>query len=142
MTLHRGLYDTLVTSSLARAIESGNDIAQISRLPNDEIADRVAEALSRQMRAILEMVAGEGDARQLRQLDLVNTLLGRVRDDNPRIAAEVDPVSLPVEILRGVYGTERPAYGGPQTGLSAPWLFTAGKGTPTLLNELRLEAAA
>ena len=30
----------------------------------------------------------------------------------------------------------------PHTGLSASWLFTAGKGTPSLLNELRRELGA
>src|SRR5690606_36539033 len=30
----------------------------------------------------------------------------------------------------------------PETGLTAPWLFTAGKGTPSLLSELRRELAA
>ena len=30
----------------------------------------------------------------------------------------------------------------PQIGLSAPWLFTAGKGTPSLLSELRRELGA
>ena len=44
-------------------------------------------------------------------------------------------------MLRAIHrGTVVPEW--PQTGLALPWLFTAGKGSPSLLYELRRELAA
>lgn len=143
MTLKRGLYDLLSTESVARSIaSSANDTAAITAPSVDETSGRVADGVSRQLRAILDEITGERDAKHLAQLDLVNSLLRRVREDYPRLAEGVDQFEAPAQVLRAIYAAGANPPIAPQTGLDAPWLFTAGKGTPSLLNELRLEAAA
>ena len=143
MTLKRGLYDLLTTDALSRAIAaSPYDLAEITPLSADGSTERLIDGLSRQLRAILDDVTGVGDDRQFAQLTLINSLLHTVREEHPRAAAEVDSIKAPAHVLRAIYGPGATAPTAPQTGLSAPWLFTAGKGSPSLLNELRLEAAA
>ncbi len=52
-----------------------------------------------------------------------------------------DLLAQPLQVLRAIHrGTVAPEW--PQTGLALPWLFTAGKGSPSLLYELRRELAA
>ena len=143
MSLKRGLYDLLTTDAVARSIGSSDpDLAELTPLSADESTDRVVDALGRQLRAILDDIAGDVSDRQLAQLALVNSLLRSVREYHPRAAETVDPIEEPAQVLRAIYGPGTSAPSAPHTGLSAPWLFTAGKGSPSLLNELRLEAAA
>lgn len=47
----------------------------------------------------------------------------------------------PLQVLRAVHPGGQPLQW-PETGLALPWLFTAGKGSPSLLHELRHELAA
>jgi DNA or RNA helicases of superfamily II len=143
MTLKRGLYELLTTDGIARSLaESSHDLAELTPLSVDETTDRVVDGLSRQLRAILDDITGHRDDRQLAQLALVNSLLRKVRQDHPRSAEAVDLIQAPAEVLRAIHAPGTASPFAPQTGLSAPWLFTAGKGSPSLLNELRLEAAA
>jgi superfamily II DNA or RNA helicase/HKD family nuclease len=79
-------------------------------------------------------------------LALINGLLGRLRrllrragasDD----ASQIHTLALPGRVLRQVGRPDLDMLG-PDSGLLAPWLFTAGKGSPALLHELRRELAA
>ena len=145
LPLPDGLYDLLVTQGIA----DGVDAERMTLVELDQGApDRFAEAVSRQLSRILEEVDGEDSERALKQLDIVNELLvhlrerisnhGRTRD----LATVIQLFARPPRLLTSVHqpGLHSPLP--PSTGLANPWLFTAGKGTPSLLQEIRGELAA
>ena len=94
--------------------------------------------------------AGDDADKPRRQLELVNDLLVTLRQ---RLSAGgssaaamasadvVDLVASPLRVLRAVKRDQQfPA--SPEIGLAVPWLFTAGKGSPSLLQEIRRELAS
>ncbi len=56
-------------------------------------------------------------------------------------AEVVDLVATPLRVLKAVQ-RDRQFPVSPELGLAAPWLFTAGKGSPSLLQEIRRELAS
>ncbi|MEP6619998.1 MAG: DUF3427 domain-containing protein [bacterium] len=143
MPLKRGLYDLIATDAIARAtIDSHPDLAALSEVAPEESAERLVDVLARQLRTILDDLAGDARERQLAQLTFVNDLLRRVRDEYTAASEHPDQLESPGRILRAIHAPGTPAPTPPETGLSTPWLFTAGKGSPSLLNELRREAEA
>ena len=76
----------------------------------------------------------------LRQLDLVNSILIGLRGRPGNHADGVDAVASPPRLLRAIH-RHSSALAIPETSLASPWLFTAGKGSPSLLAELRRELA-
>lgn len=151
MTLPRGLYDLLVTESLERLL-TGDDSARhhIESLRNDA-ANYLADALVRQLAAVLEDLPETSEERAdavHRQLALVNDLLVSLRQrlnggngTNEHNATSIDPIAPPARVLRAVH-QELAIPTTPQLGLGTPWLFTAGKGSPALLQEIRRELAS
>jgi superfamily II DNA or RNA helicase len=141
--LPEGLYDQLVTESLAEALAQFGEPAwrSIESLTYDQIADRLIEGLGKQLTGVLDSIAGDDERdRGLRQLELINSLIVHLRQQGSAIAEQVDPFAEPAQVLRALHRT-RPGTPSPETGLAIPWLFTAGKGTPSLLTELRHEIA-
>lgn len=146
MTLHRGLYDLLLTERLERLL-AGDGSARYQVEPVAEDAtDYLADGLVRQLAALLDDLAGEGADAAERQLALVNEVLVWLRrrlqapDGGPGAAAAeaIDLLATPPRLLRAVHrGASAPTP--PELGLAAPWLFTAGKGSPSLLQEIRRE---
>ncbi|MBA3772694.1 MAG: DUF3427 domain-containing protein [Ramlibacter sp.] len=141
MSLPNGFYDLLLTESLVSRLDSRS--AEVHELTS-ESADVLAAALSRQLGAILDDLSDDGSALTRRQLELVNALLvtlrERLREDpaNKSAASIVDLFAPPLRLLKGIQpGRQFPQ--APEVGLSTPWLFTAGKGSPSLLQELRRE---
>lgn len=132
-----GLYDQLLTDrDLERVIGEESQVRALSRVEGV----RLVEVLQRQLAGALNDLAdGESMKPQLR---LINEMLGELRRRLPPEAAEaLELVADPPRVLnsirrRGVHPEP------PETGMVAPWLFTAGKGTPSLLSELRRELAA
>lgn len=89
-------------------------------------------------RPFLKIYAKTAKRSFCRSLIWLNSLLVNLRQRlNPQTsAAEVDMLVKPPQVLRAIY--RQSAYPvAPETGLSLPWLFTAGKGSPSLLTELR-----
>lgn len=143
MDLPDGLYDQLLTEALHRALlhttdEHGRTVATLSAA---EAPERLAEAIAAQLARILDDVQGEGQDKLQRQLELVNALLVNVRQRVLAPAAEVDPLVAPLQLLHAVH-RHAPPPALPDTGLALPWLFTAGRGSPSLLSELRRELSA
>ncbi len=139
-----GLYDLLVTDSLTRSLRDGEAVVRDLSAAEPE---RMAEALAVQLSKLLGEVGGDGSERSLRQLELVNTLLADLRSRSRSAGLEssaaqlIDTISRPPRVLTGIHpGGVVPE--APEMGLAAPWLFTAGKGTPSLLQEIRRELAA
>jgi superfamily II DNA or RNA helicase/HKD family nuclease len=144
MALPEGLYDLLVTEGLASRLDL--DRSDVFALKGGA-AEVLADALARQLAAILDDVAGDDAEKAHRQLELVNALLVSLRqriaaDARPAASAEIiDLVSTPLRLLKAVQRDRQFAVA-PEIGLAAPWLFTAGKGSPSLLQEIRRELSS
>lgn len=135
--LSSGFYDLLLSDRVNEALDL---TSSKTRLLDIAESARLAELLQRQLAGVLNDLA-DGDSIQP-QLALVNGLLTELRRQlSPDAAAALefvaDPPTVLTSVLRNGFHVEAP-----QTGLTAPWLFTAGKGTPSLLSELRRELGA
>jgi len=150
MALPDGLYDLLLTEGLARslaAIDSGS--ADVLALKGGA-AEFLADVITRQLATILDDVSGDDADKAKRQLELVNELLVMLRQrlnagagsSGASASGEVvDLVASPLRVLRAVQRDQQfPT--SPEIGLAVPWLFTAGKGSPSLLQEIRRELAS
>lgn len=141
MVLQDGLYDLLVTERLLGRL-----------LPEQSLVEALtgggvgvlADAVARQLADVLDDMGGEGSDKLLRQLELVNAMLLTLRQralverNGDELAQGIDLVSPPVRLLKAV-NQHRHFPAAPQVGLGMPWLFTAAKGTPSLLQEIRSE---
>jgi len=158
-SLPDGLYDRLITEELALQLNEFSDKNShtLTTLDSSTSARRLADALAEQLADVLQEIGsissnentedGTQPSRLQAQLQFVNSLLVKIRsratelhpkrslDDHIRLLAE------PVQHLTSVH-RKRKASTAPDTGLMVPWLFTASKGSPALLNELRHELAS
>ena len=150
MALPDGLYDLLLTEGLARSLATLDPISADVLALKGGAAEFLAEVITRQLGAILDDVAGDDADKPRRQLELVNDLLLMLRkrlsagDSSAASLGSADVVDLvasPLRVLRAVKRDQQfPA--SPEIGLAVPWLFTAGKGSPSLLQEIRRELAS
>lgn len=150
MTLSDGLYDLLLTEGLARSLSALDPRSAEVLSLSGGASELLVDVLTRQLGAILNDLAGDESEAPKRQLDLVNELLVMLRR---RIAAEdgagssagsaevIDLVADPLRVLRAVQRDQQ-FRAAPEISLAAPWLFTAGKGSPSLLQEIRRELAS
>src|SRR5882762_4501708 len=94
MALPNGLYDLLVTEALASRLElDASDIVALK----DGAAEILSDALTRQLAAILEGIAGDEADKGHHQLELVNALLVSLRrwlSADKRSAASADVIDL------------------------------------------------
>lgn len=139
MQLPDGLYDKLVTESLAQLIASLRDPScrTLSDLSSEETSERITDALTKQVTHLLDEINGNEAEKSRKQLAFINALLVHLRQQG---GEAVDLLVEPPQILRSIHHNGS-APEVPKTGLAAPWLFTAGKGSPSLLSELRREIA-
>lgn len=144
MALPDGLYDLLLTEGLASRL----DLRQADvRALTEGAADFLTEVVTRQLSAILDDMSGDDADRARRQLELVNALLIALRQrlangaTSAGTAEVVDLVSPPLRVLKAIRRSGQFPRS-PEVGLAAPWLFTAGKGSPSLLQEIRRELAS
>lgn len=143
MTRPRGLYDEVLTTALAARIgELESDAATIRDLEASETGERLKDVFGLQLQRILADLPGENRERIGKQLSLVNSLLAHLRDVGLAQDSLIDPVAEPARLLESIYPRQTTPPTSPATGLASPWLFTAGKGTPALLEELRREASS
>lgn len=135
--MHSGFYDLLLTESTAARLD---ETSSKTRALDVVESARLIEVLQNQLAAILSDMA---DGKSLDpQLAVVNGLLQELRrglgaEHAGSIDLVADPARVLTSVLRNGFHPDPP-----QTGLATPWLFTAGKGTPSLLSELRRELAA
>lgn len=145
MALHDGLYDLLLTEGLEHLL-SGLSAEQRALVTlSGGATDYLVDSLVRQLGALLEDPPGEGAEQAQRQLDLANELLKWMRQRLGETAAKaadgIDLIAPPARSLRAVQRQQRfPTP--PELGLATPWLFTAGKGSPSLLQEIRRKLAS
>lgn len=149
MTLSRGLYDLLVTESLERLLAGDTSARHDIQPLVADAPDYLADSLVRQLVELLEDLLSDGAEAVERQLALVNEVLvwlrQRVQATKGNVGAGVtdviDLLAPPARLLRAVH-REQASPTPPELGLAAPWLFTAGKGSPSLLQEIRRELAS
>jgi superfamily II DNA or RNA helicase/HKD family nuclease len=144
MTLPDGLYDLLLTEGIAAKLVQ--DHAEIQEI-GDDATEFLVDSLARQLAGILEDMSGDTNEKLRRQLELVNGLLVTLRqklesEESKVVSAEViDLISQPARLLKAIQRNQQ-FQTPPEVGLAAPWLFTAGKGSPSLLQEIRRELAS
>ncbi len=151
MPLPNGLYDLLLTEGLAPLLSSLPPAQQQLQPLTCDSADYLVDTLTRQLGALLESLPGEGAEQAQHQLELVNALLvwlrqrlaGQQGTAATTAAAEsvVDLIAPPPRVLRAIHRQQQLPTA-PELGLAVPWLFTAGKGSPALLHEIRRELAS
>lgn len=143
MALPDGLYDQLLTDALRDAVTrtTHERAHSLQPLTAEDAPQRLADALASQLARILDDLHGDGAEKLREQLDLVNFLLVSLKQRLGKHAGDTETLSAPPQILQAIHQqSPKPAI--PETGLAFPWLFTAGKGSPSLLTELRRELAA
>lgn len=142
MTLPHGLYDQLLTEQLLARLD-----AQSADMPQYDGGrmELLLDVLTRQLSLALEDAGPEGQASARHQVETVNALLvwlrERLRHHRPAVSEAIELLATPPKVLRSI----RSGHGAPEApelGLAAPWLFTAGKASPSLLSELRKELAS
>ncbi len=138
-----GLYDRIVTDSLRTALEQTGLAGQYRTVPvtPEEAPERLVDMLSAQLLRVLEDLPGHDEQALRHQLSLANGILRHVRTQLGEHGPDPDLVADPAQVLQSVHRQKPPAEA-THTGLLLPWLFTAGKGSPSLLTELRRELAA
>ena len=142
-----GLYDLLLSEAGLRAlvVDTAESERTLEFLGPPDSAERLVGSLTESLLRILDDLDGQGDEKAERQLALINAALievrRRLRLVDPARATLVEVLPSPPQVLRSVH-RRRTQPTPPDTGLTAPWLFTAGKGSPALLSELRRELAA
>lgn len=143
MELPDGLYDQVLTEALWEAISksTGENGRTLKAITADDAPERLAEALATQLTRILDDLSGDGPEKLHRQLELVNSILIDVRRRLGKSGDQFASIAAPLQLLHSLHRHSSPAVL-PDTGLALPWLFTAGKGSPSLLSELRRELAA
>lgn len=149
MSLPDGLYDQLLTEGMVRSLAELEQSRVNVLTLNGGASAALADVIARQLTRILDDVSGDSAEKMRLQLELVNgvlvmlrqRLLGGEDDASGKNSEVVDLVSPPLRVLRGVQRDQQfPA--SPEIGLAVPWLFTAGKGSPSLLQEIRRELAS
>ncbi len=93
--------------------------------------------VAQQLTALLEEIEGTAAEKIRNQVDILNSLLREARQHS---LLPIDLVQQPAQSLKAINSQGETATS-PITGLSHPWLFTASKGTPNLLSELRTESS-
>ena len=150
MALPDGLYDLLLTEGMARSLaELDPSRADVSALKGGA-AEFLTDVITRQLASILDDVSGDDAEKVKAQLELVNGLLVMLRQrlagGDSAVGAGpsadvIDLVASPLRVLRAVQRDQQFPVS-PEIGLAVPWLFTAGKGSPSLLQEIRRELAS
>jgi superfamily II DNA or RNA helicase/HKD family nuclease len=144
MSMHDGLYDLLITEAIASRLDPA--LAEVLSLTQGS-AEVLAEAITRQLATILDELPGDETGKAARQLEFVNALLLALRERfaaqaNGAVSADVvDLIASPLRMLKAIQH-DRQFQRPPEIGLAVPWLFTAGKGSPSLLQEIRRELAS
>jgi superfamily II DNA or RNA helicase/HKD family nuclease len=132
-----GLYDRLLSDVLQRSLEVLPPGRQydLEKLGPAELRRRLVLEIARLLPEVLDQIPDSASAAEpSREIELINGLLAWIRQQG----VEVAKLLTPARALRAVHPAGiTPIY--PLTGLSAPWLFTAGRADPSLFAELRAE---
>ena len=134
-----GLFDAVITDSLARQLSAlpADCNAVIEDIPATASHADLTSQVAQQLTSLLDELEGTADEKVRRQVEILNALLREARKHH---ALPVDFLQQPAKSLKAIKQQGENA-ASLLTGLAHPWLFTASKGTPSLLSELRTESS-
>lgn len=137
-----GLYDQLLTEQLQARLDVAH--AQLDAFSGGRV-ELLLDLLTRQLTQVLEAADTDDKDAARRQVELVNGLLRFLRErlpaDEQADGSDIDLIAQPPQVLQAIRA-DRVFVQKPELGLAMPWLFTAGKGSPSLLQEIRRELAS
>jgi superfamily II DNA or RNA helicase/HKD family nuclease len=153
-----GLYDQILTDELASELTECLRESEYTVSPLDAAGAtrRLADSLAEQLADVLHEIGSanrhnaEPDdkvGRLQAQLEFVNSMLAdlqmKLAEQYPQqdCGANIRLLAKPAQNLAAIHRNDDSPTP-PDTGLRAPWLFTAAKTSPALLNELRHELAS
>ena len=153
-----GLYDQILTDELASELDKNFRQSEYTVAPLDaanatrRLADSLADQLASVLQEIGSVSAGDDEpdskvSRLQAQLEFANAILIdlqiRLAEKYPEkdCGANIRLLAKPGQNLAAIHRNDDSPTS-PDTGLRAPWLFTAAKTSPALLNELRHELAS
>jgi HKD family nuclease len=143
MSLPHGLYDLVLTLAAEHSLrQMPSAEGDLRDLTAEEAAERLSDSLGSELRRLLADASGTPKDQLQRQVALINGLLREVRTYLKVEDQEAEVIAEPPRILRAVHPRIAAPPVWPETGLAAPFLFTAGKGSPALVTELRREVGA
>lgn len=132
-----GLYERLLSTELQQALEqlpAGQTSQLDANLGPEQQRRLLVQEIAQLLPQLLE--AAQEKEKDVQVLDLLNRLLVWLRQQG----VEAPNYTQPLQVLRAVHPEgQSPLL--PSTGLSTPWLFTAGRADPSLYAELRAEIA-
>ncbi|MEB2347469.1 MAG: DUF3427 domain-containing protein [Comamonadaceae bacterium] len=137
LTLPIGLYERLLSTELQQALAQ-LPAGQIPQLDTELGAEQQRRLLVQEIAQLLPQLLEAAQEREgeAQALSLFNRLLVWLRQQGVTAPSYAQPL----RVLRAVHPEgQMPQL--PSTGLSAPWLFTAGRADPSLYAELRAEIA-
>ena len=128
MEFDDGLYDQVLSEAQWCALAKTTDEngRTLEPLSPEDIPERLADVLARQLAQILDDLEGDGQDKLQRQLELVNSILLDVRHRLGNAGNQIDTLSAPLQLLSAIHRHSPPPLL-PDTGLAFPWLFTAGR---------------
>ena len=122
MTLPRGLYDQLVTDTLARRLDQLPETEkQLDPLSSTHATPLLTDLIAQSLARVLEDAQGDPSTHLAQQLAIVNALLVDLRARLTRDPERVEgAVPSPPRRLRAVHATGTAAPALPATGLAVP----------------------
>ncbi len=141
MSLPFGLYDALITDANAVRVADAGSAAHVEDVTSSDATSHLLDLMANTLSRLLVTAAARPDDSLQKQLELVVGLLAHLRT-----VSRSDPDSvialpqIPPRRLKAVRAGGDPVLL-PETGLRAPWLFTAAKASPSLFREIQREAA-
>lgn len=142
--MKKGFYELLKSEELQEAIEQSGytevseelDLTTSSRHLAEVLTEQIAQALS-ELTTQTQENESANDARLRRQIEVLNEVLVTARQLS-QTETNTPTYLNPPSVLRALHSPDQPL-SLPQIGMSQPWLFTSGKDSPGLLNELQAE---
>lgn len=133
--LYPGLYDMLATEHLREQLDASQLEAYFEKVNDANLPEHLAAALAERIKhALAEVKSGDSPDKASAQVAWLNQLLATLG----AATDPADPITNPPRMLRALHPKGMPP-DLPEIGLAQPWLFTAGKDSPALLNELQAE---
>ncbi|WP_411282052.1 DUF3427 domain-containing protein [Gemmatimonas sp.] len=141
MSLPIGLYDQLITDTLAERLQGLGSDAQVDKLLDGDATGPLLDLMASTLSRLLESFTTDPQNSLLKQLELVNGVLTHLRSTVS--VDQRDAITLPQQPARRLRAIRAGGEAArlPETGLAAPWLFTAAKASPSLYHEIQREAA-
>jgi len=138
-----GYFDQLINRELDSRLKETDDLYIIKESIasddcNEDRKSRLIEAVGHELSNYLD---GNASAKTDEQLELLENIVSILKGKTGSSSTDTT-FPKPLSVLKGIFATETKLENYPEMGLRATSLFTAGKGSPSLLSELRRELSS